>query len=204
MKNGIIPKSLERIQNESLKDFILKCLRPEYERPNSIQLLNDPFLTSLGSEENNYPVNLIELPQEEFKISSKHRSTLSFIFPNEDELVPIISDKSLKSSSTSLYKNTMNSASKDSLTNFSTSNPISSKNKPPSRVISPFVSINPLSTSVSKTHKVSLKNSLNQGQGSFTKFEINIIENPTETIGDIVQIIFIVHKIKKRKINFNP
>ena len=49
-----MPKSLDKIRNKDLKDFILNCLKSENERPSAEDLLNTKFLNDLESEENNY------------------------------------------------------------------------------------------------------------------------------------------------------
>ena len=49
-----MPKSLDKIRNKDLKDFILNCLKSESERPSAEDLLNTKFLNDLESEENNY------------------------------------------------------------------------------------------------------------------------------------------------------
>jgi WNK lysine deficient protein kinase len=38
-KDGIVPKALNRIKNDYVKSFILKCLSKENERPSAIELL---------------------------------------------------------------------------------------------------------------------------------------------------------------------
>ncbi len=51
----IYPLCMNKIRNEKLKNFIKECLKPENERPNASDLLQNEFLNDLESEENNYP-----------------------------------------------------------------------------------------------------------------------------------------------------
>ena len=54
----IIPKlvgSDNQIDYEKAKQFILKCLKPENERPSASELLQDEFLNDENDERNNYP-----------------------------------------------------------------------------------------------------------------------------------------------------
>ena len=55
VKNKILPICSKKIKGERVIEFINKCLRPENERPSARELLQDPFLNDLDSEENNSP-----------------------------------------------------------------------------------------------------------------------------------------------------
>ena len=55
IQKNILPECFHKINNEKVKEFILKCLKPEKERPSAAELLEDQFLNDLESEENNYP-----------------------------------------------------------------------------------------------------------------------------------------------------
>ena len=55
VNNKILPESFYKINNERVKEFILKCLKPENERPSAAELLEDEFLNDVDSEENNHP-----------------------------------------------------------------------------------------------------------------------------------------------------
>ena len=80
-------KSLDKIKNEKLLEFIRSCLKPESERPNEDELLNGEFLNDLTSEDNNYPVledNNLEL----IKQSSKNVTPCSIykrVFDQENQ-----------------------------------------------------------------------------------------------------------------------
>ena len=74
VKNGILPECFNKITSENAKKFILKCLKPENERPSAGELLLDEFLNDEKSEENNYPAIYIENP----KILSCRSSGLIF------------------------------------------------------------------------------------------------------------------------------
>jgi hypothetical protein len=52
VKKGIYPKSLLKIDNEEIVDFIKLCLKRENERPNSFELLKNEWLNDLESKEN--------------------------------------------------------------------------------------------------------------------------------------------------------
>ena len=55
IKNNILPKNLEKINNPRMLNFIKSCLKTEEERPSADDLLNSEFLNDLDHEENNYP-----------------------------------------------------------------------------------------------------------------------------------------------------
>ena len=74
VKNKILPECFSKIKNEKVIEFIKKCLKPEEERPSAEELLEDPFLNDLDSEDNNYPA--INNPELQKKYSN--RSLLSF------------------------------------------------------------------------------------------------------------------------------
>ena len=56
IRNNVLPECFHKIKNEKIKEFILKCLKPENERPSAAELLEDDFLNDFDSEENNHPV----------------------------------------------------------------------------------------------------------------------------------------------------
>ena len=58
----ILPECFHKINNEKAKEFILKCLKPENERPSAAELLEDPFLNDTESEENSHPAIYLENP----------------------------------------------------------------------------------------------------------------------------------------------
>ena len=60
--NKILPECFHKINNERAKEFILKCLKPENERPSAAELLEDPFLNDTESEENSHPAIYFENP----------------------------------------------------------------------------------------------------------------------------------------------
>lgn len=55
IKNHILPKSIEKIKNQRLLEFIKSCFKPDVERPSANDLLNCEFLNDLDHEENNFP-----------------------------------------------------------------------------------------------------------------------------------------------------
>ena len=55
VRKNILPECFNKINNNKVKEFILKCLKPENERPSANDLLEDKFLNDLESEENSYP-----------------------------------------------------------------------------------------------------------------------------------------------------
>jgi len=52
IKKGIYPKSLLKIDNEEIVDFIKLCLKNENDRPDSLELLQNKWLNDLESKEN--------------------------------------------------------------------------------------------------------------------------------------------------------
>ena len=60
--NKVLPECFHKINNERAKEFILKCLKPENERPSAAELLEDPFLNDTESEENSHPAIYLENP----------------------------------------------------------------------------------------------------------------------------------------------
>jgi serine/threonine protein kinase len=54
-KNHILPKSLDKIKNQKIVEFIKWCLEPVETRPTADVLLNSEFLNDLTSEDVNYP-----------------------------------------------------------------------------------------------------------------------------------------------------
>jgi serine/threonine protein kinase len=55
IKNHVLPKSIEKIKNQRLLEFIKSCFKPVWERPSADDLLNSEFLNDLEHEENNFP-----------------------------------------------------------------------------------------------------------------------------------------------------
>lgn len=55
---GIYPESLSKIMNDNVVKFVKMCLRREKDRPSADELLRDPFLNDLDSEENEKPVTI--------------------------------------------------------------------------------------------------------------------------------------------------
>jgi WNK lysine deficient protein kinase len=103
VKNGILPECFRLIKNEKVKKFILKCLKPENERPSANELLQDEFLNDLDSEENNYPA---------IDVSNKYRmnsfKSLGYLLKESDKNEMILDDISsgeIKSNFTYNYKN---------------------------------------------------------------------------------------------------
>ena len=78
VKNKILPNCYKKIKGERVIEFINKCLKPENERPSARELLQDPFLNDLDSEENNSPA--INKPD----VKKKH-SNLSILSYKEDK-----------------------------------------------------------------------------------------------------------------------
>ncbi|CAK75058.1 unnamed protein product (macronuclear) [Paramecium tetraurelia] len=66
--NRIKPKSLDLIQNQDLKDFILKCLEDQEKRPTATELLNDKFLQE--QEDDHQHVVILEEEQSEQNLQS--------------------------------------------------------------------------------------------------------------------------------------
>ena len=54
LKSGDFPKSLEKIKNLHMREFIKLCLKDELDRPSASELLEESFLTEMTSEENNH------------------------------------------------------------------------------------------------------------------------------------------------------
>lgn len=81
--SGALPQAIDLVLNEQLKNFILKCLAPEAERPTATQLLQDPFLDpEKETEEDSQPVQLKEtqlsrIPEESFGSAIKDNSRIS-------------------------------------------------------------------------------------------------------------------------------
>ena len=117
VKNGILPECFSLIKNEKVKKFILKCLKPENERPSANELLQDEFLNDLDSEENNYPA---------IDVSNKYRmnsfKSLGYFVKENDKKEIILDDISsgdIKSNFTYNYKNDATINKFDSLNNMS-------------------------------------------------------------------------------------
>ena len=115
VKNGILPECFSLIKNEKVKKFILKCLKPENERPSANELLQDEFLNDLDSEENNYPA---------IDVSNKYRmnsfKSLGYFVKENDKKEMILDDISsgdIKFNFTYNYKNDATINKFDSLNN---------------------------------------------------------------------------------------
>ncbi|EGR27072.1 mitogen activated protein kinase family protein, putative [Ichthyophthirius multifiliis] len=55
VSQGVLPSQIDDIQNEKLKQLILKCLNHYSDRPTAEELLNDSYLCSQDQEEDKYP-----------------------------------------------------------------------------------------------------------------------------------------------------
>lgn len=53
-KSGDLPRSLEKVKNKHLSEFIKLCLKKQAERPSACNLLDEEFLKENWSEENNF------------------------------------------------------------------------------------------------------------------------------------------------------
>ena len=93
VKNKIMPNCYKKIKNQRAIEFINKCLQPENERPSARELLQDPFLNDLDSEENNFPA--INKPE-----SKKRNSNNSINFKDKiknDNFLEDLSSGEIKS-----------------------------------------------------------------------------------------------------------
>ena len=86
VRKNILPECFNKINNNKVKEFILKCLKPENERPSANDLLEDKFLNDLESEENSYPA--IDLENQKNILSTK---SLGIYMKNEKNSREIIS-----------------------------------------------------------------------------------------------------------------
>ena len=104
VRKHILPECFYKINNDKAKQFILKCLKPENERPSASELLQDEFLNDENDERNNYPA--IDLDNNKKIISVKS----SGLFLNEKNSKDIISleDLSIEEKSNFTYNNAMN------------------------------------------------------------------------------------------------
>ena len=85
VRKNILPECFNKITNNKVKEFILKCLKPENERPSATELLEDKFLNDLESEENSYPA--IELENQ--KVISVKSSGLYMNEKNSREIISL-------------------------------------------------------------------------------------------------------------------
>ena len=70
MVNGQYPRSLERIGDPQVRNFILSCTDDRRNRPTAEQLLNSEFMKDVTSENNEHPAVLL---------SSKNKKDSSMI-----------------------------------------------------------------------------------------------------------------------------
>ena len=85
VRKNILPECFNKITNNKVKEFILKCLKPENERPSATELLEDKFLNDLESEENSYPA--IELENQ--KVISVKSSGLYMNEKNSRDIISL-------------------------------------------------------------------------------------------------------------------
>ena len=104
VRKHILPECFYKINNDKAKEFILKCLKPENERPSASELLQDEFLNDENDEKNNYPA--IDLDNKKNIISVKS----SGLFMDEKNSKDIISleDLSIEEKSNFTYNNVIN------------------------------------------------------------------------------------------------
>ena len=105
VRKHILPECFYKINHDKAKEFILKCLKPENERPSASELLQDEFLNDENDEKNNYPA--IDLDNQNI-ISA--RSSGLFMNEKNSKSKDIISleDLSLEEKSIITYNNTIN------------------------------------------------------------------------------------------------
>ena len=89
IRKNILPECFNKINNNKVKEFILKCLKPENERPSANDLLEDKFLNDLESEENSYPA--IDLEMQKNILSTKSLGLYMNNMNNEKNSREIIS-----------------------------------------------------------------------------------------------------------------
>ena len=89
VRKNILPECFNKINNNKVKEFILKCLKPENERPSANDLLEDKFLNDLESEENSYPA--IDLEMQKNILSTKSLGLYMNNMNNEKNSREIIS-----------------------------------------------------------------------------------------------------------------
>ena len=104
VRKHILPECFYKINNDKAKEFILKCLKPENERPSASELVQDEFLNDENDEKNNYPA--IDLDNKKNIISVKS----SGLFMDEKNSKDIISleDLSIEEKSNFTYNNVIN------------------------------------------------------------------------------------------------
>ena len=85
VRKNILPECFNKITNNKVREFILKCLKPENERPSATELLEDKFLNDLESEENSYPA--IELENQ--KVISVKSSGLYMNEKNSRDIISL-------------------------------------------------------------------------------------------------------------------
>lgn len=70
---GILPKAFDRIEDEEVKEFILKCLGNADKRPSAKDLLDSKFINELDNEKNNHEVQ-VKPPPKEKKSKKKNKN----------------------------------------------------------------------------------------------------------------------------------
>ena len=125
IRNKILPECFKKINNEKVKEFILKCIKPEKERPSAAELLEDEFLNDLDSEENNNPAIEIDNMKSAFSKSSE----LFILDKNINNIENnILDDISKEEKQTNITYNMTNDNKIDKLDSFSNSNEININN----------------------------------------------------------------------------
>ena len=125
IRNKILPECFKKINNEKVKEFILKCIKPEKERPSAAELLEDEFLNDLDSEENNNPAIEIDNMKSAFSKSSE----LFILDKNINNIEnDILDDISKEEKQSNITFNMTNDNKIDKLDSFSNSNEININN----------------------------------------------------------------------------
>ena len=125
IRNKILPECFKKINNEKVKEFILKCIKPEKERPSASELLEDEFLNDLDSEENNNPAIEIDNMKSAFSKSSE----LFILDKNINNIEnDILDDISKEEKQSNITYNMTNDNKIDKLDSFSNSNEININN----------------------------------------------------------------------------
>ena len=70
-----MPRAFDRIDDDEVKEFILKCLNTAEKRPNAKDLLESKFLNCLESENNNHEVN-VRPPEKDKKMKKRKKSNV--------------------------------------------------------------------------------------------------------------------------------
>lgn len=70
-----MPEAFKRIEDEEVKEFILRCLNTAEHRPSAKDLLESKFLNEFESEKNNHEVK-VRPPVKEKKNKKKKKSNM--------------------------------------------------------------------------------------------------------------------------------